>query len=79
MRTSEHASDLGRWRSASRAAANPLGSFVSGYFGSESSLPEPLRERHLPSFGVSLLLNFSSPHRLLQQGRLRGNAAANRR
>jgi AraC-like DNA-binding protein len=65
MRTSEHASDLGRWRSASRAAAEPLRPFVHGYFGSESALPELLRERHLPSFGVSLILNFASPHRLL--------------
>ena len=65
MRTSEHASDLGSWRSASRAAAGPLRPFVHGYFGSESALPEPLRERHMPSFGVSLVLNFASPHRLL--------------
>jgi AraC-like DNA-binding protein len=67
MRTSEHASDLGRWRSASRAATDPLRPFVQGYFGSESALPEVLRERHLPSFSVALVLNFAAPHRLLER------------
>jgi AraC-like DNA-binding protein len=65
VHTSEHTSDLGSWRSASRAAVAPLRAFVQGYFGSESVLPEPLREHHLPAFGVSLMLNFASPHRLL--------------
>ena len=64
MRTDEHASELGCWRAAWRAAADPLRPFVQGYFGSESSLPETLHERHLPSFGVSLFLNFASPQRL---------------
>jgi AraC-like DNA-binding protein len=67
MRTNEHASELGRWRSAWRAAAAPLRPFVHGYFGSESSLPGTVRERHVPSFSVSLFLNFASPHRLLHR------------
>jgi AraC-like DNA-binding protein len=72
MRTSEHISELGRWRAAWRAAAAPLQPFVQGYFGSESSLPKPLRERRLPSFGVSLVLNFASPHRLLDRNGVDG-------
>jgi AraC-like DNA-binding protein len=64
---SEHDSDLGRWRAVWRDAAAPLRPFVTAFFGSESVLPEPLRERHLPSFSVSLVLNFASPHRFLGQ------------
>jgi AraC-like DNA-binding protein len=67
MRTSEHDSDLGRWRAVWRDTAAPLASFVTAYFGSESVLPEALRERHLPSFGVSLVINFAAPHRFLGQ------------
>jgi len=65
MQTSEHDSDLGRWRAVWREGAAPLRPFVTAYFGSESVLPEALRERHLPSFSVSLVLNFASPHRFL--------------
>lgn len=65
MQTSEHDSDLGRWRAVWRGAAAPLAPFVTAYFGSESLLPEALRERHLPSFSVSLVINFAAPHRFL--------------
>lgn len=67
MQLSEHVSDLGRWRTASRGAAAPLQPYVRGYFGSDGFLPAVLRERHLPVAGVALLVNFSAPHRLVER------------
>ncbi len=42
--------------------------WVHGYFASSSYLPAPLRERHLPSTEVPLLLNFGAPHRRQEEG-----------
>ena len=63
MQVLEHASDLGWWRVAGRAARPDLRSLVRGYVASSSVLPKPLRERHLPSPEVPLFLNFGAPHR----------------
>ncbi len=70
MQIHEHASELGRWRVAQRDAHPRLRASVRGYLASSSFLPQPIRERHLPSPEISLLLNFGAPHRRLegQQG-----------
>ena len=60
-----HRSDLGRWRAAQRAADRRLRDYVLGYFASEGFLPKPLDERHVPSLGVALVLNFAAPHRII--------------
>ena len=60
-----HRSDLGRWRAAQRPAAPRLRDYVLGYFASESFLPRPLHERHLPSREVAIVLNFAAPHRII--------------
>lgn len=65
MHIDEHASELGRWRSAQRNAHPRLRAYVRGYFASSSSLPKAIRERHLPSAEIPLFLNFGAPHRRL--------------
>jgi AraC-like DNA-binding protein len=65
MRLEQSVSDLGRWRTVSRSAAEPLRPYVRSYFGSDGFLPATLRERHLPIASVTLIVNFSSPHRLV--------------
>jgi AraC-like DNA-binding protein len=59
----EHTSELGRWRVAHRAADPRLRAYVHGYFASSSQLPNQVRERHLPSAEVPLIINFGAPHR----------------
>jgi AraC-like DNA-binding protein len=66
MQVHEHASELGRWRVALRSAHPRLRAFVRGYLASSSFLPDPIRERHLPSAEIPLLLNFGAPHRRLE-------------
>ncbi len=65
MQIQEHASELGRWRVAHRNAHPQLHAFVRGYFASSSFLPNPIRERHLPSAEIPLFLNFGASHRRL--------------
>lgn len=65
MQIDEHHSELGRWRVAQRRAHPHLRAFMRGYLASSSSLPKPVRERHLPSTEIPLFLNFGSPHRRL--------------
>jgi AraC-like DNA-binding protein len=60
----DHRSELGRWRTVYRSADPRLRHYVHGYLGSTSHLPNPIRERHLPSTEVSLIVNFAAPHRL---------------
>jgi AraC-like DNA-binding protein len=60
-----HRSDLGRWRAAQRPAEGRLREYVLGYFASESFLPRPLHERHLPTREVAIVLNFAAPHRII--------------
>lgn len=60
-----HRSELGRWRAAHRLAASHLRDYVLGYFASESFLPRPLYERHLPLREVAIVLNFAAPHRII--------------
>ena len=67
MQIEDSVSDLGSWRTASRSAAVALRPNVRGYFGSEGFLPAALRERHLPNASVALVVNFSSPHRLIER------------
>jgi len=50
---------------AQRSAHPHLRAFVRGYLASSSFLPKPVRERHLPSAEIPLLLNFGAPHRRL--------------
>ena len=61
-----HQSHLGRWRAAHRPAEPRLREYVLGYFASESFLPSPLHERHLPSREVAIVLNFGAPHRIIE-------------
>jgi AraC-like DNA-binding protein len=64
VQISEHASDLGRWRTWRWRPPAPTRSFVRNIMGSQSSLPHPLTERHMPSLSMALVINFGSPHRL---------------
>ena len=66
MEIQEHRSELGEWRLAQRAASPRLRAFVSGYVASSSLLPQPVRERLLPSMEIPLFLNFGAPHRRLE-------------
>jgi AraC-like DNA-binding protein len=68
METGEHTSELGQWQTVQRAADPRLRAYVHGYFASSSMLPASLRERHLPSAEVPLLLNFGEPHRHFDDG-----------
>src|SRR5262249_54084288 len=65
IEVTSHRSDLGRWRAAQRPAQPRLRDYVLGYFASESFLPSPLHERHLPSREVAIVLNFGAPHRII--------------
>jgi AraC-like DNA-binding protein len=65
METGKHISELGQWQTVQRAADPRLRAYVHGYFASSSNLRMPVRERHLPSAEVPLLLNFGAPHRRL--------------
>jgi AraC-like DNA-binding protein len=65
MQTGEHTSELGEWQTVQRAADPRLRAYVQGYFASSSKLCVPVRERHLPSAEVPLLINFGAPHRSL--------------
>jgi len=59
----EHTSEFGQWRIAHRAADPRLRAYVHGYFASSSRLPTEVRERHLPSAEIPLIINFGAPHR----------------
>jgi AraC-like DNA-binding protein len=61
----EHNSEFGRWQVVQRNAHPRLRAYVHGYFASSSLLHAAVRERHLPSTEVPLLLNFGAPHRHL--------------
>src|SRR5215813_9682393 len=65
IEVTDHRSDLGRWRAAQRPAEPRLRDYVLGYFASEGFLPKPLHERRLPLREVSIVLNFSAPHRII--------------
>src|SRR5262245_34637637 len=66
MKVDEHTSELGRWQTLQRDADPRLRAYVHGYFASSSHLRMPVRERHLPSTEVPLLLNFGAPHRHME-------------
>src|SRR5208282_282086 len=61
----EHSSELGQWRVTQRRADARLHAYVHGYLASEGYRHEAVRERHLPSTEVALLINFGAPHRTL--------------
>jgi len=61
----EHHSCLGRWRVAQRRADPRLRGYVHGFVVSEGYLPTAVREWHIPSLEVAVVLNFASPHRTL--------------
>jgi len=42
----------------------PQRPFLRGLMGSQSTLPHPLAERHVPSLAVAIVVNFGAPHRL---------------
>lgn len=65
MQVSQHCSEIGEWRVVQRNADPRLRAYVHGYLGSEGYLPVALRERRLPSTEVAILVNFGSPHRML--------------
>lgn len=65
IEVSGHRSNLGRWQAAQRLAEPRLRNCVLGYFASEGFLPRPLHERHLPSLEVAIVLNFATPHRII--------------
>jgi AraC-like DNA-binding protein len=65
IEVSEHRSDLGCWRTAARLSKPRLRDYLLGYFASESFLPTPLHERHLPSRDVAIVLNFADRHRII--------------
>jgi AraC-like DNA-binding protein len=61
----EHHSGLGQWRVAQRSADPRLRAYVHGFVVSEGYLPTAVREWHMPSLEVAVVLNFASPHRIL--------------
>lgn len=61
----EHRSELGQWRVTQRRADARLHAYVHGYVAVEGYRHEAVRERHLPSTEVALLINFGAPHRTL--------------
>ncbi len=61
----EHRSELGHWRVTQRRADARLHTYVHGYLAVEGYRLEAVRERHLPSTEVALLINFGAPHRTL--------------
>jgi AraC-like DNA-binding protein len=61
----EHRSSLGQWRVAQRRADPRLRGYVHGFVVSEGYLPTAVREWHIPSLEVAVVLNFASPHRVL--------------
>ena len=63
MQIQEQTSQFGQWRVAHRAADPRLRAYVHGYFASSGRLPGPVRERHLPSAEIPLIINFGAPHR----------------
>jgi len=65
MQIFEHHSSLGQWRVAQRRADPRLRDYVHGYVVSEGYLPTAVREWHVPSLEVAVVLNFASPHRML--------------
>jgi AraC-like DNA-binding protein len=67
MHIDEHRSELGGWRTARRRAQPPLRSFIRGILGSQSELPRALRERHVPSLTIALVINFGAPHHLIER------------
>jgi AraC-like DNA-binding protein len=63
----EHHSEFGSWTTARRRVAPPLHAFVREIMGSRSELPAPVRERHVPTPTVALIINFGAPHRLIER------------
>jgi AraC-like DNA-binding protein len=63
MHIQEHTSELGRWRVAHRPADPRLRAYVHGYFASSGHLPAAVRERHLPTAEIPLIINFGASHR----------------
>ena len=61
----EHHSGFGQWRVAQRRADPRLRAFVHGFVVSEGNLPAAVREWHIPTLEVAVVLNFASPHRIL--------------
>lgn len=61
----EHHSCLGRWRVAQRRADPRLRGYVHGFVVSEGYLPTAVREWHIPTLEVAVVLNFAAPHRML--------------
>ncbi len=72
MEAGEHSSELGQWQTAQRPADPRLRAYVYGYFASSSTLRTPVRELHVPSTEVPLLLNLGAPHRRLDAVGSRG-------
>jgi AraC-like DNA-binding protein len=59
-----HRSELGEWELVTRAPDPRLRPYVRTYVGTRSRI-DLLRERHLPSGDAALLINFGTPHRLI--------------
>ena len=65
MEVAEETGALGHWRTVQRAALPQLRTYVHGYLASSSCLSGSVRELHLPSAEVALILNFGERHRRL--------------
>jgi hypothetical protein len=65
LKVFEHSSCLGRWRVAARRADPRLRGYVHGFVVSEGYSLAAVREWHMPSLEVAVVLNFASPHRIL--------------
>jgi len=61
----EHHSSLGQWRFAQRRADPRLRDYLHGFVVSHGHIPTAVREWHIPSLEVAVVLNFASPHRVL--------------
>ena len=66
MRVIEREVDGGSWRLAVRNPHPALRPHVLTLEGYEERLPAPVRQRHLPTVFVPVILNFGAPFRLLE-------------
>jgi AraC-like DNA-binding protein len=72
VQTREHMSEFGRWAVAQRNAHASLRAYVHGFFASSSHIPTAIRECHLASAEVPLVVNFGTAHRRADPATKRG-------
>ena len=64
----EHHSCLGDWRFAQRRSDPRLRDYLHAFVVSEGCLPTVVREWHVPTLEVAVVLNFAAPHGIYRSG-----------